>query len=343
MGTQTNATIDRSRRNIWLGIILSLLCLGAIFFFIEPAEILAAMATADLSYVGLATIGIVLFLVLRAVRWRFMLSNEVTWSTTFHIQNIGYMLTNILPLRLGDVARAVLIGNVPPITISRGISTMVVERILDMLFIVALFPFTLAYVPFLEPWMQDAARGSGIAAIVGILILIIAANQRPLAQRFATQLFKRIPFMDTETWVGRIDRLLAGLDSLTRPKDGLILSILSVILWLPILFSYYAVLVAVGIEPTLPMVAFVVCAAAFSIAAPSSPGQIGVFHAGVIAALAMLGQPRAEAASFAFIYHLLNLVGMVVMGLIGIYATGATWGKVIESTQSFMRRTKEQE
>lgn len=343
MGIQTNTTVDRSRRNIWLGIILSLLCLGAIFFFIEPAEILAAMATADLTYVGLAAIGIVLFLVLRAVRWRFMLSNEVTWSTTFHIQNIGYMLTNILPLRLGDVARAVLIGNVPPITISRGISTMVVERILDMLFIVALFPFTLAYVPFLEPWMQDAARGSGIAAIMGILILIIAANQRPLAGRLATQFFKRIPFLDTETWVGRIDRLLAGLDSLTRPKDGLILSILSVILWLPILFSYYAVLVAVGIEPTLPMVAFVVCAAAFSIAAPSSPGQIGVFHAGVIAALTMLGQPRAEAASFAFIYHLLNLVGMVFMGLIGIYATGATWGKVIESTQSFMRRTKEQE
>jgi glycosyltransferase 2 family protein len=253
------------------------------------------------------------------------------------------MLTNILPLRMGDVARAVLIGNVPPITISRGISTMVVERILDMLFIVAIFPFTLAYVPFLEPWMQDAARGSGIAAIVGILILIVAANQRPLAGRLATQFFKRIPFLETGTWVGRIDRLLAGLDSLTRPKDGLILTVLSIVIWLPILFSYYAVLVAVGIEPTLPMVAFVVCAAAFSIAAPSSPGQIGVFHAGVIAALAMLGQPRAEAASFAFLYHLLNLLSMVVLGLIGIYATGSTWGKVIESTQAFMRRTRRNE
>jgi glycosyltransferase 2 family protein len=340
MATQPDKTVDHSRRNIWLGIILSIICLGGIFFFIEPAEILAAMAMADFGYLGLATVGIVLFLVLRAVRWGFMLSNDAPWSTIFHIQNIGYMLTNIFPLRIGDVARAVLIGNVPPITISRGVSTMVVERILDMLFIVAIFPFTLAYVPFLEPWMQDAARGSGIAAIVGIAILIIAANQRPLAGRLATQFFKRIPFLETGTWVGRIDRLLAGLDSLTRPKDGLILTALSIVVWLPILFSYYAVLVAVGIEPTLPMVAFVVCAAAFSIAAPSSPGQIGVFHAGVIAALAMLGQPRAEAASFAFLYHLLNLLSMVVLGLIGIYATGSTWGKVIESTQAFMRRTK---
>jgi glycosyltransferase 2 family protein len=217
----------------------------------------------------------------------------------------------------------------------------VVERILDMIIIVTMLPFTLAYVPFLEPWMQDAAWGSGIAAIGGILILIVAANQRPFAGRLASQLFQRISFLDTDTWVGRIDRLLAGLDSLTRPQDGLVLAVLSIITWLPIIFSYYVVLLAVGIEPSLPMAAFVVCAAAFSIAAPSSPGQIGVFHAGVIAALTMMGQPRAEAASFAFIYHLLNLLSMVIMGLIGIYATGSTWGKVIESTQAFMRRTKE--
>jgi hypothetical protein len=51
----TDKNIDRSRRNIWLGIILSIICLGGIFFFIEPAEILAAMATADFGYLGLAT------------------------------------------------------------------------------------------------------------------------------------------------------------------------------------------------------------------------------------------------------------------------------------------------
>ena len=340
MGTQTDTTVDRSRRNIWIGIIVSLICLGAIFFFIEPAEILAAMQTADLGYLGLAVVGMLLFLIIRAVRWRFMLSNDVALSTTFHIQNIGYLLTNILPLRIGDVARAVLIGNVPPITISRGISTMVVERMLDMIIIVTMLPFTLAYVPFLEPWMQDAALGSGIAALGGTLLLIVAANKRPFVQKLITRLLQPIPFLDSAIWIGRVDRLLAGLDSLTRPKDGLILALLSILTWLPIIFSYYVVLLAVGIQPTIPMAAFVVCAAAFSIAAPSSPGQIGVFHAGVIAALAMLGQPRAEAASFAFIYHLLNLLSMVIVGLIGIYATGATWGKVIESTQAFMRRTK---
>jgi uncharacterized membrane protein YhaH (DUF805 family) len=115
---------------------------------------------------------------------------------------------------------AVLIGNVPPVTISRGISTMVVERVLDMLFIVVLLPLTLANVETLPDWMRLGARVSGIMAVTAIVILIVAANQRPLANRIGRFFLDRIPFMNTATWLARLDSLLAGLDSLTRLKDG---------------------------------------------------------------------------------------------------------------------------
>jgi uncharacterized membrane protein YbhN (UPF0104 family) len=148
----------------------------------------------------------------------------------------------------------------------------------------------------------------------------------------------RIPFLNTEKWVRRVDDLLGGLSSLTRLKDGLGLILLSLLTWLPILFAYYVGLRAVHLELTLAMAGFVVCAAAFSIAAPSSPGQIGVFHAGVIAALTVLGQPEAPSASFAFLYHALNLLMMVILGMIGLTSTGATLSHVVATTQGFMRR-----
>ncbi len=327
----------QSRRQFWIGMIVSLLCLAGIFFFIEPAEILQALQTARYGYLLLTAAGIILFLMVRAVRWRFMLNNDVSWLTTFHIQNIGYLLTAILPFRLGDVARAVLIGNVPPVTISRGISTMVVERVLDMLFIVVLLPLTLASAPTLPDWMRLGVRASGILAVTAIVILIIAANQRPLANRIGRAILDRIPFMNTNVWLARLDNLLAGLDSLTRLKDGLLLIVLTVLTWLPIILAYYAGLIAVHIEPTLAMAGFVVCAAALSVALPSSPGQIGVFHAGVIAALQVLGQPEAASASFAFLYHAINILVMVIFGIIGIISTGSTFNQVIQSTRSFLR------
>ncbi len=327
-----------NRRQLWLGIIISIICLAAIFYFIQPQEIIDALKAANYGYLVLSGMGIIAFLMIRAVRWRFMLNNDAPWLTIFHIQNIGYLISTILPFRLGDVARAVLIGSVPPITISRGISTMVVERVLDMLFIVTLLPFTLASISYIPDWMRLGARASGILAIAAIVILIIAANQRAVAARIVTRILDFVPFMNSEAWAARTDSFLAGLDSLTHLKDGVLLLLLTIVTWIPIILAYYATMLAVNIEPTFAMASFVVCAAALSVALPSSPGQIGVFHAGVIAALQVWGQPEGASASFAFLYHALNSIVLITLGIIGIVGTGSTFRQVVASTQNFLNR-----
>ena len=329
---------NKNRRQVWLGILISLISLAAIFFFIKPQEILTALQTTRYGYLIFTGLGIIFFLAVRAVRWRYMLNNDASWLTVFHIQNIGYLLSSVLPLRIGDVARAVLIGSVPPITISRGISTMVVERLLDMLFIIALLPFALSGVEQIPNWMRTGAQGMGVVAVVGIVVLIIAANQRERAVHLIERILEHIPFLDTAAWTSRADSFLAGLTSLTSLKDAVWLIVLTIATWLPIILAYYAMLLAVNLEPNLVMAAFVVCAAALSVALPSSPGQIGVFHAGVIAALQVWGQPEGQAASFAFLYHALNMAIMIGFGTVGIFATGSTFKQVVASTKEFMNK-----
>ncbi len=329
---------NRNRRQVWLGIIVSLISLVAIFFFVRPQEVLTALQATHFGYLIFTALGIVAFLVVRAIRWRYMLNNDAPWATVFHVQNVGYLLSSILPLRIGDVARAVLIGSVPPITISRGISTMVVERVLDMLFIIALLPFALSGVETIPEWMRAGAQAMGTAAIAGILGLIIAANQQERAVRLVHLILEYIPFLNTDAWTARADSFLSGLDSLTNLKDAIWLILLTILTWLPIIFAYYATLLAVNLEPNLVMAAFVVCAAALSVALPSSPGQIGVFHAGVIAALQVWGQPEAQAASFAFLYHAINMAIMIGFGIVGIFATGSTFRQVVASTQEFINK-----
>ncbi len=328
---------NRNRRQIWLGILISMISLAAIFFFIRPEEILAALQTTQYVYLLFTGLGIIAFLAVRAIRWRYMLNNDAPWSTVFNIQNVGYLLSTILPLRIGDVARAVLIGSVPPITISRGISTMVVERVLDMLFIIALLPLALSGAKQMPDWMRIGTQAMVTSAIVAMILLIIAANQRERAMRIVEIVLGRIPFLDTVAWTSRVDNFLAGLSSLTRLKDAAMLILLTIATWLPIIFAYYAALLAVNLEPNLVMVSFVVCAAALSVALPSSPGQIGVFHAGVIAALQVWGQPEAQAASFAFLYHVVNTATIIGFGAVGIVATGSTFRQIVDSTQEFMK------
>lgn len=343
-----DGTLSDRRLHFWLGMAISTICLAILLLFIKPADILEALRHTQFGWLVLATLGLVLFLVLRAVRWRFLLNSgqdrdaHLHYAIVFHIQNIGYMLSNILPFRLGDVARAVLIGNVPPMTISRGLSTMVAERVFDLAFVVILFPFTLSVVGDLPAEVQAAFRLVGVLSLTATALLIIAANQRSRANRLARAVLTRISRLDTEAWARRFDDLLLGLSALTRLKDGLILLLLSLLIWLPIVAGYYFGMRAVNLEPTLLQAAFVVCIAAFSVTAPSSPGQVGVFEAGVTFGLAgILGLPEAQSASFAFLFHVMNFLTIGVLGIIGILSTPVTFGSVIESTRAFLKTRAE--
>lgn len=327
----TEHTSPARSYRLWIGMILSAVCLVSIFFFIDPARIWAALKTARYGFLLLSALSFIAFMLLRAVRWRFMLTGAVTFGTVFHVQNIGYMLTMILPLRLGDVARALLIGSVPPITIPQGISTMVVERLLDLLFMVALLPLSLASVPTLPPGVRAVAVTAGILALAGTAFLIVAANQRQLAERLFAAAIRPIRFLDPAPWRRRFSDLLDGLYALTSWRGAIILLALSVLVWLPVISAYYWGLEAVHLAPTPAMAGFVVVAAALSIAAPSSPGQVGVYHAGVIAALTqVLGQPEAAAASFAFLYHGMSFFLNVILGLIGLRFIDTTLENVVK-------------
>ena len=170
------AAPKRGKKQLWLGITISIVCLALIFFVVNPAAIIKAISKADPVLLLITGLTLVVYLFIRAVRWKFMLvggwsqDRPVSYWPVFHIQNIGYMLSNILPFRLGDIIRAVLIGNVPPITISQGFSTMVAERVFDLLFMVALFPVALAMTVEVTEEIQTGVR---LAGILGLAVLLV--------------------------------------------------------------------------------------------------------------------------------------------------------------------------
>ena len=330
----------QQKRQFWIGMGVSLLCLMLIFLLIDPRKIWQALLTAKYGYFAMGVGSFFAFLLLRAMRWRFMLNNDIKFWQIFHIQNIGFMGNYLLPARLGELIRAILAGNVPPISVGQSISTMVVERLLDVIFMATFLPFTLASIETLPDGLQAAALNLGIVAVIASLILIFFANKPKIAIKIAQFFLEKIPFLDTLTWLEWLEELLKGLDKLTRFGDGMTLIVMSIIVWIPVLYGYYWVLIAVGLTPTVMMGGFVMCAAAFSIAAPSSPGQVGVYHAGVIFAInIILGLPEPQAASFAFLYHGMTTVFSILTGIVGLNLTHATFGKVVTMARDFTQKS----
>lgn len=316
---------------LWLGLGLSVVSIVAILLLIDPAEIWATLQTADYRYLLVSAVCTVLFLVFRAFRWHLLLQQQASWSQLFHIQNIGYLLTMLLPFRLGDVARVGLIGTQPRVSVAQGLSTMVVERIFDLLFFAILLPLTMTRIQQFPPELRGVAAVAAGLSLTGLLVLIVAANQRARVLGLTTAVVSHLPLLKKSTpfWAKQADGILSGLSSLTRWRDALQLLFWSILIWLPVIFAYYIMMVAVGLTVTPAEAAFVTSVAAFSVAAPSSPGQFGVFHASVTFALALLGQPEAAAVSFAILYHLSYYVMMILMGIIGLLGAGTTFGRVV--------------
>lgn len=325
----------RSSLSLWIGLAISGICIVVLLQLIDVQEAIHEISTADYRLVALGGLAQVVFLILRTFRWRFMLNHVVKWGQVFHIQNIGYMLTMLLPFRLGDLIRAYLIGRVKPLNFMQGASSMVLERILDLLVIIILFPFAIQGLPELPNSVQNAAYIFGAAAVIGVGVLIFMANMPDLFRNMARWVLDQIPFMDTEIWLERLDGIVAGLDSLTSVKNAAYLLASSFVIWLPILYSYWITMQAVGIEASWSVAIFTVCIAAFGVAVPSSPGQIGVFEAAVsLALVTAVGQAvSTTAASFGIIYHAVQYLVLITVGVIGLIAQGESFGSLVRQSR----------
>jgi hypothetical protein len=85
--------------------------------------------------------------------------------------------------------------------------------------------------------------------------------------------------------------------------------------WLADVAMVLLVLYAVGIDLPIAASVFILFAINLTIAVPSTPAGVGAFEVGAIAAMDVLGVPRASALAFAMIYHVLQVLPLIIVGL----------------------------
>lgn len=301
-----------------LGLVVSLVSLGLAFAGIEWTRVGEALRRANWRYLLPAGIALLGYLLTRSARWRALLGSGVSLAGAFWVTNIGYLVSNVLPFRLGDPARAVAIGLDGETRVSTALSTVVVERVLDMLTVVALLALT---VPFVGDagWMLEAGllgAGAGLAAMGLLVVLAI----RPRWGRGAVdRALARLPWVDRERWSTWFDGMLDGLAALRSPDRAAAIIGWSVATWGLTLAYYLAILRAFIERPSVTEASFLTCATALGVALPSSPGAVGVFHSVARYALQLpFGVPAEAALVVAFASHAFQYVVMCALGVVGM-------------------------
>ena len=286
---------------------------------------------------------------LRAVRWQRILAPtaDVPARRLFPIMMVGFATNNVLPARVGELARAYLAGSKAGVSRSSALATIVVERVCDGLTLIALMTATLAFAPL--PTDEPALRaivlvatlvfGLGTAGLAGMLLwpTLFLRVGRLVATRLPGRLETRVD--------GLLDAFLQGLGALRDLRAiagivGLSIGVWS-LEWATYAFVLQAFSLGLSTVEWLAATTFLLVFVNLGIMLPSAPGYIGTYQFFAKLALNAFGVASASALGLAIVAHAMQYAIITSLGLLGLIRLGLTptsWARLAPALQPVERR-----
>ena len=254
--------------------------------------------------------------VLRGFKFHYYLrqigAQNIPLKASLRIFVAGFPLA-VTPGKAGEAIKGIWIHHdAPEISVARGVSVVLAERISDGLAVLLLS--TAGVVAYPQYWPIFAFV---LAALVGI---IIVSQIRPLALALL-DLFARLPL------IGRFSPSLRefyeGSFALFRPVATLIATGLGAISWLGEGIGFYFILLGLGVTPSWQHLALAVFILSFSTvvgAVSALPGGLGAAEASISAMLILLlGMDAGAAAAATLLVRFATLWFGVLLGLAAWY------------------------
>lgn len=256
----------------------------------------------------------ILTLWLRTLRWNLILPKSPSTSRKdlFGLVMIGFMVNNILPARIGEAVRMLLLWKRNRFTLAESVGSVLLERIFDILvflsffFVPALF---LAKLRQLIPYAIPMACGAATALCGLIYYAFFPAQSRTLG-KFILK-FGPVSLRQKMLRIGK--ELTSNLDWIFSPGKCLAVVLLSI----GMIACHPAMLLLLVRDHTFGVLSgmFSAASAAIGAAIPLSPGYVGTLHAVLKQGLMLCGIETNSAIAVATIYHAIGYSTVMVIGL----------------------------
>jgi len=322
-----------------------------LWWFLQGVSITAAVGEirqARASYLAAAVALSLAGFAHRIGRWRYLVA-PFKWVRVRSLAAavfIGWTVTAILPGRLGEVARAVVLGRREALRASALLGTIVLERLLDALAVVLLLVLSLAVGPVTaressEASLMPAIRAGALialGALAGIAAALVVAHRlrhwikpglRALAGRLPGGLGGR-GWSILESFGSGITGALKNLPPGEPPlRLRTWVAVHTVILWLMICGVHLLLFQAFGIHASVFRIPPLIFLITLGLSVPV-PAGVGSYHKAVQLGLTgMLGVSNETATGYALVSHAVTLVPPVLIGAFLLAREGLSLPAVI--------------
>lgn len=314
--TETKSNVG-SRIQLSIGIAISIASLVMVIRGIEWSAFWTAIQGADYWWLIPSLAALFASVGFKVLKWQMLLAPAGKTSRTniFHSICIGYLVSDVLPGRLGEVARVYSEARLDRLSPVAVFSSVVADRILDVVAVALLLAMALPSAN-LPSWVSESglAVGAGAVGLLGVSILLAY----PAGQRLFLQLLAATPKFPKKQVIEKwAEELCIGLQGLRGARAQLQIGLATLAVWLVSVLSFYFGQLAFHINAPVWAAVLALALTNLGMVVPSSPGYIGIFHYLVVLALSAFGVPREVALGYAIVTHLL---GFLPIGLVGVFS-----------------------
>lgn len=301
-------------------LVSTLLAVGIVAFMLYTIwdDLLVAAEHAVWYFLVFASIVCLAAWWLRGLRYRSILSSlGVHAGVSFSVACIFVSQTAnlIVPARLGDLVRIFILRHECSASASQGVSSLVVERVFDILMVAILGAVSLLFVLNVPDWFYTIIIVPIVAGISFFFFLGLAGKASS-----ENRVIKMVLAI-----IGQVREASLSLKAL------LFLSASSTVIWLmDVMVCVFVVMMFAEQVPFAVVVLGIVIGNLVK-AVPLTPGGVGTYELALALTFTLAGVPAPDAAMVAVIDHLIKNLITLGGGIVSIYYFG---GWVIDSIRS---------
>lgn len=303
-------------RRALVGVVVSVASLALLYFATDWTDTLPILRAANWAWISVAVACLLGSLIAKVARWRLLLppTPGLTGPRLFRILHISFLLNNVLPARVGDVARVAITSRQPGVRVGHVLSSLVIERVADAAVLVGCFVLISPFLPLpdaYEEWLHYAWAGVLFAALIAVALVFSRRTVMRLVRSSSVQ--RRLP--THEVLRLELASFAEGFRALLSRRNAMQIWGWSLAAWVGAFAINYLLMLALGIKAPITVAVLLTCTTNLAMLIPSSPGYVGVFHAAATLSLLPFDVSAPLAFSFAVLAHLVNVLPVSLLGI----------------------------
>lgn len=318
------------RRLLILGTyLLSIACLIWVLHDINWREYPDELRSMNWWWVSVAVATDILVYVWHGWRWSLLLKPiaEIPVMRSVRAVYVGLFANEILPLRTGEVIRCYLQARWSELPFSVTLSSALIERIFDGIFLVACMFVTVQLVPELPGYLIDGTTILAILVAAGAVLLGIAMFYKQHAHAALSA---------EKKWHRHMRILIEDLHAIGHSRYLLYSALATIPYLLTQIVPFYALMRAYEFEDASWGVATVLMIVLrLGAAVPQAPGNVGTFQALTVVILArVFGYDNSFAKRFSVVLWAVITLPLLIAGFVALAITGAKIGELQHEAKS---------